>query len=90
MFKSVIFAAAAVVLPAAAHASDARQFSHEGVNYVYTSEQNGETTVIKGRTSAGEPFRLFVKGDLVTGTFNNRSVKFATTDAAGANKLAGN
>jgi hypothetical protein len=82
MFKTVFVAAAATLAmaPAVAQASDARQFSHEGVNYTYTSSQKGDVTLITGHSSAGEPFRLYVKGERVTGTYNNRSVNFTTTD----------
>ncbi|CDO35743.1 MULTISPECIES: hypothetical protein [Novosphingobium] len=82
MFKTV-FTAAAVLLavPAAAHAEDARNFSHEGVDYAYTAEQKGDVTVIKGTASGGVPFRLYVSGDRVTGTYNYRNVNFKVTDA---------
>lgn len=90
MFKTVLAAAAVTlaIAPAVAQADEARQFSHEGVNYTYTTSQQGKVTVINGRTSAGEPFRLFVKGEQVSGTFNNRPVNF--TKAEAAHSLAGN
>ncbi|MCJ2186598.1 hypothetical protein [Novosphingobium beihaiensis] len=86
MFKT-IFATAAVSLlavPAAAQASEARQFSHEGVDYTYTTAQKGKVTVINGHTKSGVPFRLFVKGERVTGTYNSRPVSFTTSDAKNA------
>ncbi|KHK90064.1 hypothetical protein [Novosphingobium malaysiense] len=84
MFKTILAAGAAtlVAVPAVAQANDAREFSHEGVNYTYTTAQKGDVTVIDGRTSAGIPFRLYVKGERVTGTYNNRSVKFTKADVA--------
>lgn len=89
MFKTIIAtgAAALVAVPAAAHASDAREFSHEGVNYTYTTAQKGDVTVIDGRTSAGVPFRLYVRGERVSGTYNNRSVSFTKADVV--HELAG-
>lgn len=88
MFKTVLTAAVATlaVAPAMAQAGEVRQFSQDGVNYVYTTEHKGEVTVINGRTSAGAPFRLYVKAQHVTGTFNNHPVNFthAETDHAGA------
>lgn len=84
MFKT-IFATAAVSLlavPAVAQANDAREFSHEGVNYAYSTKQRGNVTVIDGATSSGVPFRLYVKGDRVSGTYNSRYVSFTTTDAS--------
>lgn len=92
MFKTVLAAAAATlaIAPAVAHASEARQFSHEGVNYTYTTSQKGEVTVIDGRASTGEPFRLYVKGQHVTGTFNNQSVSFTRAEAAQTKGLLGN
>ena len=86
MIKTVLSAALATLalVPAAAQAGDARQFSHEGVNYAYTTRQKGDVTVIEGRTSGGEPFRLFVKGDRITGTFNSSNVSFTKAEAARA------
>ncbi|AIT80969.1 hypothetical protein [Novosphingobium pentaromativorans] len=82
MFKTVFTAAAVLVaVPAAAHAEDARNFSHEGVDYAYTTEQKGDVTVIKGTASGGVPFRLYVSGNRVTGTYNDRSVAFKVADA---------
>lgn len=86
MFKTIIAATAVslAAVPAVAHASDAREFSHEGVDYTYTTAQKGSVTVINGHTTAGIPFRLFVKGERVTGTYNNRPVSFTTADASNA------
>lgn len=87
MFKT-LFATAAIafaVVPAVAQADDAREFSHEGVNYAYTTEQKGKATVIDGTTSAGVPFHLYVKGGRVTGTYNSRYVSFTTAEAARLN-----
>lgn len=87
MFKTILATAATalMVVPAAAQASDTREFSHEGVNYAYTTAQKGKVTVIDGTTSAGVPFRLYVKGDRVSGTYNSRYVSFSTAEAAKAN-----
>ncbi|SFG15549.1 hypothetical protein SAMN05518801_108143 [Novosphingobium sp. CF614] len=84
MFKSIFgtVAATLAILPAVAHAGEAHEFSHEGVNYAYTAEQKDGVTVIKGRTSAGEPFRLAVKGNRVTGTFDDHYVSFTKADVA--------
>ncbi|HKT84841.1 MAG TPA: hypothetical protein VJQ77_02010 [Novosphingobium sp.] len=85
MFKTVFTAAAALVaLPIAAHAEDARNFSHEGVDYVYTTEQKGESTVIRGKANGGVPFRLIVSGDRVTGTYNFHKVNFSLKNAQNA------
>lgn len=81
MFKTVLTAAALVTLPVAAHAEDARNFSHEGIDYAYTTEQKGKVTVIEGTASGGVPFRLYVAGNRVSGTYDNRSVNFKVSDA---------
>lgn len=75
MIKTIL-AAALVLSPAAALAGEHGEFVHEGTNYVYTTKQKGEATVIEGRSSRGEPFRLLVRGDRVTGTYNNHAVRF--------------
>ncbi|WP_067733753.1 hypothetical protein [Novosphingobium naphthalenivorans] len=86
MFKTIIAATAVSLLavPAVAQASEAHQFSHEGVDYTYTTAQKGKVTVINGHTTAGVPFRLFVKGERVTGTYNSRPVSFTTAEASNA------
>jgi hypothetical protein len=84
MFKTVLTVAALVALPVAAHAEateEARNFSHEGVNYVYTTEQQGDVTVIEGKAAGAVPFRLYVSGNRVTGSYNNRTVAFRVQDA---------
>lgn len=87
MIKTVFTAALALaaVAPAAAQASEARAFSHEGVNYSYTTQQRGKVTVINGATKDGTPFRLYVKNGKVTGTYNNHDVSFTTAEATKAN-----
>jgi hypothetical protein len=84
MFKTILASMTVTLaaIPAIAYADDAREFSHEGVNYAYTTEQKGNVTVINGTSSAGAPFRLYVKGGRVTGTYNSRSVSFTTAEAA--------
>lgn len=85
MFKTVFIAAAAVAaLPVAAHAEDARSFSHEGTDYVYTAEQKGKATVIEGTASNGAPFRLVVVGNRVNGIYNYQNVSFTVKDATQA------
>lgn len=84
MFKTVFATAtiAMAVVPAIAQADEARNFSHEGVDYAYTTEQKGNVTVIEGKASGNVPFRLYVKGDHISGTFNNRYVSFSKSDVA--------
>lgn len=82
MFKTIFTAAALLAVPAVAQANETREFSHEGTNYAYTTEQKGEATVISGNTSNGVPFRLVVKGSRVSGTYNYRPVSFTTAEAA--------
>lgn len=92
MFKTVLTAAVATLAlaPALANASELRQFSQDGVSYTYTAEQKGEVTVIAGRASTGQPFRLLVKGQRVTGTFNDHSVAFTRAEAGQSETLAAN
>ncbi len=89
MFK-MLFATAAiatVALPAVAQADEARNFSHEGVDYAYTSEKKGDVTVIEGKAEGRVPFRLYVKGDRVTGMYNNRYVSFTKNEVLRENAL---
>lgn len=83
MFKTIFTAAAVLAaLPVAAHAEGARSFSHEGVDYVYTTAQKGDATVLEGTASGGLPFRLVVSGSRVSGTYNFYPVSFRLKDAA--------
>lgn len=89
MFKTVFTAAIALAaLPAAAYAEDARSFSHEGVDYVYTAQQKGKATVIEGTATGGVPFRLVVSGNRVTGTYNFNNVNFSVKNSQNALELA--
>ncbi|MCJ2183756.1 hypothetical protein MTR62_13800 [Novosphingobium sp. 1949] len=90
MFKTIFasVAVAAVALPAVAQASEARNFSHEGVDYAYTSQKKGDVTVIEGKAEGRVPFRLYVKGDRVTGMYNNRYVSFTKAEVEHDSALA--
>ncbi|QDK31254.1 MULTISPECIES: hypothetical protein [Sphingomonadaceae] len=86
MFKTVFAGAAALaaVFATSAQAEDARSFSHDGVHYNYTTAQKGKVTVISGTASGQVPFRLYVSGNRVTGTYNSRNVDFRLADARNA------
>ncbi|KQN92954.1 hypothetical protein ASE95_10140 [Sphingomonas sp. Leaf231] len=76
---TIIAAAAAILLPAAALAAPAeRSFTRDGHSYVYTVTPNGDgTTLIQGHeVGSDEPFRLTVKGTRVSGQANGRTVSF--------------
>lgn len=92
MFKTVLTAAAATLAfaPAMAQADETYQFSHEGVAYTYTTEHKGDVIVVSGRSSINQPFRLVVKGERVTGTFNSQPVRFTHAAAGGNDALAAN
>ncbi|TCM18997.1 hypothetical protein EDF56_104532 [Novosphingobium sp. PhB165] len=91
MFKTIFAGGAAIAAVAlgavSAHAEDARDFQHDGVHYNYTTAQKGNVTVIQGTASGQVPFRLYVSGNRVTGTYNSRNVDFRLADAR--NALAG-
>lgn len=92
MFKTVLTAAVAILatVPAMAQADPVVQFSHDGVNYTYTAKKQGEATIINGHASTGAPFRLIVRGERVSGTYNNRSVNFTRAQTDQADTLAAN
>lgn len=76
MIKTFISAAILLSLPVAAYASE-RTFTREGVTYVYTSEQRGETRVLSGRALPnGAPYTLNVRGRKVTGHVGGTPVSF--------------
>lgn len=76
MIKTFISAAVLLSLPVAAYAGE-RSFTRDGVTYVYTSEQRGESTVISGKTlPAGSSYKLTVRGKRVTGHVGGAPVSF--------------
>ena len=78
MTKLLIAAAAAAIAFAAPAFATERQFTHEGVTYVYTSTQTGKGLVLEGKASQGGKFRLVVKGDWVAGYVGGTPVSFRT------------
>lgn len=77
MIKTFISAAVLLSLPVAAYAGE-RSFTRDGVTYVYTSEQRGETTVLSGRTlPGGADYTLNVRGRKVTGHVGGTPVSFS-------------
>ncbi len=76
MIKTFISAAVLLSLPVAAYASE-KAFTRDGVTYVYTREQRGETIVLSGRTlPSGAPYTLNVRGRKVTGHVDGTPVAF--------------
>ncbi len=85
MIKSTLFAMTVlvVVAPSAAFAAkdDNGQFNHKGVDYNYTTEDQGGEKVVRGTAYAGKvPFELHIHKKTVTGTFNNKPVEFQLAD----------
>ena len=83
MTRSNIIAAAllaALAVPAAATAApatepSARHFTHHGVDFTYVDDQRGVDRVLEG-TGDGRKFRLVVRGNKVSGTYNGQLVYF--------------
>jgi hypothetical protein len=82
MKKTLIsLALAAVSLATAPAFADAEipqkvQFTHEGVTYIYTKTQVGQSTIYKGTASPGQPFFLVEHKGQVTGKANGMNVSF--------------
>jgi hypothetical protein len=77
VIKTFISAAALSSLPVTAYAGE-RTFTRDGVTYVYTSEQRGETTVLSGRALPnGASYTLNVRGRKVTGHVGGTPVSFS-------------
>lgn len=77
MIKTFLSAAVLLSLPVAAYAGE-RSFTRDGVTYVYTSEQRGETTVLKGKALPdGSAYTLTVRGKKVTGHVDGTPVSFS-------------
>lgn len=84
-------ATVAVSAPAFAQADAATQsFVRNGVEYTYTMENKGNAQILSGTANHGtHPFRLIVRDNLVTGTFDNQPVRFKI-DKAKVQALASN
>lgn len=86
MFKIPLTAAALAAVaftatPVLAAEPEVGSFTHQGVKYDYTAEQQGDVKVLKGSAYAGKvPFELRVTKRTVTGRFNGRPVTFDIKD----------
>lgn len=78
LISLAISAAALMTAPAFADAENTQkmQFSHEGVTYIYTKTQVGQSTIYKGTANPGEPFFLVERKGQVTGKANGINVSF--------------
>lgn len=91
VLKSISFTAVAVALSVTsiAHAQEKETFEHDGVTYVYTVKQVGETQRITGyHYPAGSRFSLAVRNGTVTGNYNGTPVRFDVSEASAANVKA--
>ena len=86
--KTFAYAAFAAFLPISAHAADKASFSAHGTTYEYTTSQQNGRTVISGKTSDGQAFRLLVGETKVTGQFNGQPVTFKLSDLRGSEVAA--
>lgn len=82
----VSLAIAAVSLATAPAFADAAipqkmQFTHEGVTYIFTKTQVGQSTIYKGTANPGQPFYLVEHKGQVTGKVNDMSVSFPVPQA---------
>jgi hypothetical protein len=69
------------IIPATAHAEEARRFEHEGRIYSYTITQVGESRIIVGvEEKTGKPFKLRVGTHQVRGTVGSQQVQFSLRD----------
>ncbi len=85
MIKFTVLAAtllaASVPTVSFAATEDAGQFTHQGVDYHYTTEDKSGDRVVRGTAYAGKvPFELHIHKKTVTGTFNNKPVEFELDD----------
>ncbi|HEY1125672.1 MAG TPA: hypothetical protein VGE65_08555 [Sphingobium sp.] len=78
LISLAISAAALVATPAFADAENTQkmQFSHEGVTYIYTKTQVGQSTIYKGTAIPGDTFYLVERKGQVTGKANGINVSF--------------
>ena len=80
LLATTLIAAAAPSLALAAN-NDTKQFTHQGVEYHYTTEDASGDRVVRGTAYAGKvPFELHIHKKTVTGTFNNKPVEFDLAD----------
>ena len=82
-YFSFVAAAALVAAPAVASAetSAPTTFTHQGVQYSYTTEVTANERIVRGTAYAGTvPFELHVKKKVVDGTFDNRPVAFTLSE----------
>ena len=74
---SAIALAATVAMPAFAEEAPNRNFTRDGITYVYTATTTGDATVLAGRAyPADVPFKLTVRGKRVIGRADGVPVSF--------------
>jgi hypothetical protein len=85
MSKLFTIAAVAVTLTASAASAEPKRFVADGITFEYDSAtQAGGATVLTGRTTGGDRFRLVVRNGQVRGTANGRPVSFSVAESRGA------
>jgi hypothetical protein len=71
------FAVVALLSAAApALAAETQTMTRDGISYVYSVEETGTATLIKGREQGGRPFSLRVAKGRVSGYSNGHAVSF--------------
>ncbi len=76
---AALFATAAATAPAMA--AEKTSFTHDGVTYVYSETQAGQSRVIKGYAVNGPDFYYVVRKGQVVGKVDDANVSFAVKDA---------
>ncbi|MGP1283458.1 MAG: hypothetical protein ACTS1X_10820 [Parasphingopyxis sp.] len=80
--KAALFLAPlfALAMPASADTAP-QQFEHNGITYVYETEERGDQRILTGRHyPTGARFRLVVRDGRVTGRMNGTTVSFRLSD----------
>ncbi|WP_144095266.1 hypothetical protein [Croceicoccus sediminis] len=76
---SLALASTAVAAPAIAQ--EEKTFTHNGVEYEYTTRTVGDATMVTGTDDRGKAFRLYVTDSRVRGTYNGSRVSFDRSEA---------
>ncbi|AKM09817.1 hypothetical protein [Croceicoccus naphthovorans] len=72
---SLAIASALIATPSLAKA-ESEQFTREGTEFSYTTQQRGDVTVIIGKEKDGTRFRLYVSDDKVRGHYDGNRISF--------------
>lgn len=77
---AISLALVSTAFAAPALAQEEKTFTHDGVEYEYSTRTVGDATLVTGTDDRGKAFRLYITDSRVRGTYNGSRVSFERSD----------